>query len=120
VSGRRGYTQPTPEELLVWKEFPQSVWNYRLKTGIVLSDGKPHWLKLDIAFTDLKLCVEIDGGIHRMPKKAANDIRRTKILEGLGWKVLRFWNREVISDLTKVRADIQSTISQLKAIQAIR
>ena len=114
---RRLNMKPTPEELVVWKLFPQAVWNKLIRTGLKQSNGSAHWFKLDIAFMDLKLDVEIDGGVHRIPGNGAKDARRTKILEGLGWTVLRFWNHEVLKDITKVKKAIQSTILKLKAIQ---
>lgn len=108
---------PTEEEMLVWKLFPQSIWNYFLRTGIKKMDGRGNWLKVDIAFPEIKLAVEIDGGVHRIPKAMERDRHRTKILESLGWTVLRFWNKEVTQDLTRVKEAIESTIFRLQNIQ---
>jgi very-short-patch-repair endonuclease len=41
------------------------------------------------------LVVEVDGGQHA---DSENDERRTHWLEGQGFRVLRFWNNEVLSN----------------------
>ena len=53
----------------------------------------------DFASHKLKLIIELDGGQH-----ADNpaDARRTAILEGRGYRVLRFWNNEVTENLEGV------------------
>jgi very-short-patch-repair endonuclease len=50
---------------------------------------------IDIACRKAKLAVEIDGSQHL---KADADADRTAFLQGLGWKVLRFWNSEVLEN----------------------
>jgi very-short-patch-repair endonuclease len=47
---------------------------------------------LDLACREVKLAVEIDGSQHL---RDARDRDRTRFLEGLGWKVVRYWNSEV-------------------------
>jgi very-short-patch-repair endonuclease len=42
------------------------------------------------------LIVEIDGGQHALP--AAADQRRTEWLAQHGYRVIRFWNHEVLSN----------------------
>ncbi len=46
-----------------------------------------------------KLIVEVDGGQHNENKK---DVFRDKWLNSQGFKVLRFWNNEVIFNLDGV------------------
>jgi len=53
----------------------------------------------DFLCAEHKLIVEIDGGQHADNPK---DIARTQALEGLGYKVLRFWNNEVLANLDGV------------------
>ena len=104
----------------LWRMFRETGrWNYLIRTGTKQKDGRGHWCKADLAFADIKLDVEIDGGVHRIPAAAAKDIRRTVLLESLGWTVLRFSTEEVMTDLERVKAVIESTISRLRATQAI-
>lgn len=46
--------------------------------------------RLDFAWPEVRLDVEIDGPRHRRPDVAANDRRRDAYLRSVGWEVLRF------------------------------
>ena len=50
----------------------------------------------DFVCAELMLIVELDGGQHF--EAAPYDARRTGYLEGLGYRVLRFWNAVLIED----------------------
>ena len=63
----------------------------------------------DFASHKLKLVVELDGGQHA---DNADDERRTAFLAGKGYRVLRFWNNDVIENLDGVLLAIQSAIEQ--------
>ena len=41
------------------------------------------------------LVVEVDGGQHA---ESGGDLRRTRWLESQGFRILRFWNNEVLSN----------------------
>lgn len=47
-----------------------------------------------------KLIVEVDGGKHLEQREY--DDERTDFLESRGYKVLRFWNHEVLKDIDAV------------------
>lgn len=51
-----------------------------------------------------KLIVEVDGGQHG--EQGAYDEARSRYLEGLGYRVIRFWNHEVLSQPNSVLARI--------------
>ena len=55
---------------------------------------------VDFVCPDAMLIVELDGGQHA--EDAAYDQRRTAFLESLGYRVLRFWNNEVIENMDGV------------------
>ena len=62
------------------------------------------------------LVVELDGGQHFEPETFQKDIERTKRLNSLGLKVLRFTNNEVDHNFIEVCAAIQETVeSALRA-----
>ena len=50
----------------------------------------------DFVCAEQMLIVEMDGGQHS--DAVAYDARRTAYLEGLGYRVLRFWNAVLIED----------------------
>ncbi|OIQ92402.1 hypothetical protein GALL_256230 [mine drainage metagenome] len=66
---------------------------------------------LDFACIDAKLAIEIDGGQHN--ELHMQDNLRTAWLESQGWKVLRFWNNEVLQNTEGVLEKIYNTLSQV-------
>ena len=49
----------------------------------------------DFAAIEHRLVVELDGGQHA---DSATDVRRGRFLEADGWRVVRFWNNEVMEN----------------------
>ena len=58
----------------------------------------------DFVCLEVKLIVELDGGQHL--EQVAYDQRRTEVLQGLGFRVLRYWNDEVLLQMPSVLEDI--------------
>jgi very-short-patch-repair endonuclease len=58
----------------------------------------------DFVCDEAKLIVEIDRGQH--DRSSQQEVRRTRFLEGQGYRVLRFWNNEVLENLKGVRTMI--------------
>ncbi|HUD52081.1 endonuclease domain-containing protein [Parvibaculum sp.] len=57
-----------------------------------------------------RLIVEADGGQHSQDR-ALHDIARTKWLESRGYKVLRFWNNDILANTDGV---IELIVAALK------
>ena len=51
---------------------------------------------VDFCCFDQRLIVELDGGQHA--KRQETDAKRTRFLESQGFRVLRFWNEEVLTE----------------------
>ena len=49
----------------------------------------------DFACRRLKLLIELDGGQHA---DSARDARRTEVIEAHGYRVIRFWNNDVLDN----------------------
>jgi very-short-patch-repair endonuclease len=45
---------------------------------------------VDFAIPKARLVIEIDGGIHALGEVRLRDVERQKVIETLGWRVLRF------------------------------
>ncbi len=56
----------------------------------------------DFACVETKIIIEADGGQHGSDR----DARRTHYLESLGWKVLRFWNHDILQETDAVLESI--------------
>ena len=59
----------------------------------------------DFVSFDKQVIVEVDGSQHVVRK--AKDDRRTKWLEDRGFKVLRFWNKDVVKNIQGVLETIR-------------
>jgi adenine-specific DNA-methyltransferase len=57
-----------------------------------------------------KLVIEVDGGQHLEQK--AYDQRRTEFLEKQGYRMLRFWDHEVLTEIEKVLQVIYDTTGE--------
>ena len=55
-----------------------------------------------------KLIIELDGAQHL--EQVEYDDARTRFLQTKGYRVIRFWNRDVMNDLKDVLAVIQAAI----------
>lgn len=65
---------------------------------------------LDFYCHEYRLVVEVDGGQHLQGSQVAKDVERTVWLNKLGLKVLRFNNREVLTEITAVLETILRAI----------
>jgi very-short-patch-repair endonuclease len=57
-----------------------------------------------------KLVIELDGGQHL--EQADYDQERTEFLQSKGYRVLRFWNNDVVNDINGVITAIQNLLTE--------
>jgi very-short-patch-repair endonuclease len=62
----------------------------------------------DFASHQLKIVIEVDGGQHA---DSAADQRRTSYLASRGYRVLRFWNNDVVENMPGVLLTIDTAIN---------
>ncbi len=60
----------------------------------------------DFACRTARLAIELDGGHH----DAARDAARTAIIENYRYRVLRFWNHDVLADTDSVLEAIRQDL----------
>ena len=70
---------------------------------------------VDFVCLDAKLIIEADGGQHA--EQIAYDARRTSELETMGYRVMRFWNHEILKELHSVLEQIQSALIEIPSPQ---
>ena len=63
----------------------------------------------DFACHAQRIVIEIDGGQH---SDSASDAIRTRYLEALGYRVLRFWNNDVLNNAESVAEVISAAITE--------
>ena len=64
---------------------------------------------VDFVCLERRLIVEVDGGQHSLERDAA----RTAFLEARGFRILRFWNNEVLENLEGVFEAIEKALCQI-------
>ena len=67
---------------------------------------------LDFYCHALKIAIEVDGGIHNKVKIQEADRKRQQNLEADGIYVIRFSNREVITNIESVKEQIHIVIDK--------
>jgi very-short-patch-repair endonuclease len=67
---------------------------------------------VDFLCAEYKLVIELDGGQHNETSDAA----RTTYLETQSYRVLRFWNHEMIESFDGVLAKILATVEEKKTL----
>jgi very-short-patch-repair endonuclease len=60
----------------------------------------------DFACRTARLAIELDGGQHN----TARDAARTEIIDTYGYRVLRFWNHDVLADTDGVLEAIRQEL----------
>lgn len=80
-----------------------------IKTNIKRNNNPekyPTNYKPDVGHVGLKIAIEADGCSHGLLERKAQDVKKTKCLTGLGWKVLRFTNQQILEEPTTVMSTI--------------
>jgi very-short-patch-repair endonuclease len=68
---------------------------------------------LDFVCLENKLVIEVDGGQH--VRQAKYDENRTQKLQAAGFRVLRFWDNEVLKEQESVREKIWLMVEELNS-----
>ena len=88
----------TPHERMLWralKDLPMDGSHFRRQAPI-----GPY--VVDFCCPAKRLIIELDGGHHNEDATAKRDLERQHWLENEGYRVVRFWNSEIMADLTAV------------------
>ena len=72
---------------------------------------------LDFYCPALRLAIELDGGQHAQPDAAERDKQRADWLAHRGVITLRFWNSDVVQNLTGVLEAVAEKISELQSVK---
>jgi very-short-patch-repair endonuclease len=65
----------------------------------------------DFACLSARLVIEVDGGRHSRQEGHVLDEMRTGLLVARGYRVLRFWNSDVLSDIDRVVQNIYNALA---------
>lgn len=90
------------------------LWRYLRNDQMGVSFRRQHAIGpfiADFCCIKTKLVIELDGGHHLEQEMYDSD--RTEYLRSRGYKVVRFWNNEVMNDIEGVIMKIQESLSPL-------
>ncbi|MGD1961268.1 MAG: leucine--tRNA ligase, partial [Fulvivirga sp.] len=92
---RENRKNPTPQEDALWQELRNKKTGFKIRRQHPIGD-----FITDFACLSKQLVIEIDGGIHQNQQEY--DQARTEYLNEFGFKVIRFANEEVDSNIDEV------------------
>ena len=69
---------------------------------------------VDFVNFEHKLIIELDGGDHRKAQRKIYDKQRTKWLEEEGYRIIRFWNGEVETNIEDILTNILTLLPDRK------
>jgi type I restriction enzyme, R subunit len=109
VRAREMRKVPTPAERILWESLRgRKVLDCKFRRQFALD-----CFILDFFCQELKLVIELDGGIHSEPSQVAHDQNRDGYLRSVGCTILRIPNEDVIRDRKAVLLKIADAISLL-------
>jgi very-short-patch-repair endonuclease len=103
---RQMRAEPTDAEKKLWRHLRRRMPMHNMHFRRQVQLGR---FIVDFASHSAKIIIEVDGGQHGM--QADSDAERTKFLEAQGYRVLRFWNNDVLKNIDGVLDDIQRAIT---------
>ena len=72
---------------------------------------------VDFCCLPLRLVIELDGTVHNQPSKVAQDAKRQRYLESLGYRVARFPNGIVLKAPKEFVSRVKELISELEDLR---
>ena len=96
---------PTDAERLPWQHLKM-----RQLAGVRFNNQVPiPPFICDFVARTPKLIIELDGGQHAV--RTAEDDKRTRFLESRGYRILRFWNNDVLENVEGVLSVIEIALA---------
>ncbi len=98
--------QPTEAEELLWNVLnSKKLEGYKFRKQHIIGNFITNFICIKA-----NLIIEIDGLIHQLPENIESDAQRTEWLEEEGYRVIRFTNEEVLSNLDLVLNKIKEAL----------
>lgn len=99
----------TPAEKHLWERINNNKLGYKFRRQ------HPIWFFIaDFYCHQLKIVIEVDGGIHLSPEQRDYDLRREEEIKQFEVRIIRFTNEEVLGKVEKVIGEIKNFIEEAK------
>jgi very-short-patch-repair endonuclease len=105
AKARRLRKASTPEERVLWQLLRRHLARAKFRRQVPVGS-----YFVDFVSHSAKLIIELDGGHHAFQHDY--DELRTRFLQGQGYRVMRFWNRDIVENLEGVTAAIEKALAE--------
>ncbi|MES9854367.1 MAG: DUF559 domain-containing protein [Candidatus Thiodiazotropha sp. L084R] len=106
ILARKLRKNSTEAEQTLWYHLrDRRLMNFKFRRQVVINS-----YIVDFICFDAKLIIEADAGQHC--NNQVSDKKRTKYLERLGYRVIRFWNHEIIFETKSVLSSILDELNR--------
>ena len=106
---RQNRREMTPSEAVLWQGLRNEFRGIKFRRQHPIGDYIADFLCLKA-----KLVIEVDGGYHDKPQQQLEDQWRTEFLQSKGYRVIRFTNEEVSSQLKGVISRIKEELIKIE------
>ncbi len=120
------YNTAAPDRYMLLKEYAEQMkkcpteaeihlWSYISARKMGIKFNRQHIIGdfiVDFVSLKYKIVIEVDGEYHYKDEQVISDEERTAYLNRRGFKVLRFDNKEVLTDIDSVLERISDVIDQ--------
>lgn len=100
-NARKNRNNPTEAEKAMWDLLKKNYKGFHFRRQHIIGD-----YIVDFICLSSKLVIEVDGDYHLEDNQIILDEARTKIIESLGFKVMRFSNDDVLYNPTKIKKEL--------------
>ena len=97
----------TDAEKVLWEYLRRNALGVRFRRQFIIGD-----FITDFACIEKKLVVEVDGLYHLTDEQIEEDRKRTYHISQLGFRVIRFTNEEIMTDINKVIQIIKTSLNE--------
>lgn len=104
-NARKNRVGQTDAEKVLWEYLRRNALGVRFRRQFIIGD-----FIVDFACIEKKLVVEVDGEYHFSPEQIEEDRKRSYHISQLGYRVIRFTNEEVMTDINNVILNIKKNL----------
>jgi 5-methyltetrahydrofolate--homocysteine methyltransferase len=103
--------KPTEAEKMLWNVLSnKGIENYKFRRQHIIGE-----YIVDFVCLEKRFVIEVDGSVHNELEQIEHDKQRTEWLESKGFKVIRYSNNQVLTDLFNTIESIKKHLSTMLA-----
>ncbi|WP_396141111.1 vitamin B12 dependent-methionine synthase activation domain-containing protein [Flavobacterium sp.] len=109
VKAKEMRNKPTEAEKMLWNVLSnKGIENYKFRRQHIIGE-----YIVDFVCLEKRFVIEVDGSVHNELEQIEHDKHRTEWLESIGFKIIRFTNNQVLSDLFNTIENIRKELNAI-------